>query len=127
MIRVLYTIHKLGILTFELVNIPYKTHTRTDILNPRATRRRRHPKRSMNLSVQFSSRVCVCVCVCYILHTLTLVQRDNDAHIWHIHICTAQCLRMYAGSMWCLSVFGFRRLSDLYKIVGTSRRAVSSQ
>lgn len=72
----------------------------------------------------YFARVCV---VCYILHTLTLVQRDNDAHISHIHICTAQCLRMYVGCIWCLSVFGFRRLSDLYKIVGTSRRAVSSQ
>lgn len=95
--------------TFELVNIPYKTHTRTDILNPRATRRRRHPKRSMNLSVQFSSRVCVCVCVCVIYYTLlhwcsviTMLISGTYTYVQHT-VCV--CMQALCGAYLSL-VFG---------------------
>lgn len=91
--------------TFELVNIPYNTHTRTDILNPRATRRRRHPKRSMNLSVQFSSRVCVCVIYYTLLHWCSVITMLISGTYTYVQHTVCVCMQGLCGAYLSL-VFG---------------------
>lgn len=91
--------------TIELVNISYKTHTRTDILNPRATRRRRHPKRSMNLSVQFSSRVCVCVIYYTLLHWCSVITMLISRTYTYVQHTVCVCMQGLCGAYLSL-VFG---------------------